>query len=140
MQYSTSNWGRWKPKRGRKVTLKELPAALAAHDRAQAASDEIRKPLGLDPVPENATVVAWRARLAGTDAKPQSVTAASRPVDLGELTNVRRKRDAYQARVNRELAAMIVHLRGTGTSMRSIADALGMTREGAYQFVKRAAA
>ena len=56
-------WKRPAPPSTLRVEL--IPAALAAHERAQAESDAIRAKAGLPPVPENASVQAWRERLNG---------------------------------------------------------------------------
>lgn len=60
--------------RGRKLPVRDIPAALAAHDRAQAVSDEIRLVIGPwtaagelpehRRVPENHSIRTWRERLA----------------------------------------------------------------------------
>lgn len=56
----------------RKLTIKEIPSALAAHDRAMEASTEIRRELGLEPLNENGIVKEWRARLAEHELKRTS--------------------------------------------------------------------
>lgn len=44
--------------------LDRIAAALAAHDRAQEASDAIRARAGLPPVPESISARRWRQKLA----------------------------------------------------------------------------
>jgi hypothetical protein len=60
----------WNPTKPEPIALDEIPRALAAHDRAQAASDEIRAERALPPVPENSTVREWRRRQAEAERAP----------------------------------------------------------------------
>jgi hypothetical protein len=53
-----------KPK---KLPTARIPAALIAHDHIQSVSDVLRQRVGLAPVAENQTVVAWRTRVGGED-------------------------------------------------------------------------
>jgi hypothetical protein len=85
MKPAPMSWGDWRPPTPRKILpLREIPAALAAYDRARAASDEIRLVLGPwtadgrlpdhRRVPESSTIAAWRAELAnGNGSRAPSV-------------------------------------------------------------------
>ncbi len=61
---------RWVPSKARALELAEIPDALAAHDRAQEASDAIRIPRGLTPVLPSLSIIEWRRRLAEAEAEP----------------------------------------------------------------------
>lgn len=118
-------------KRGRKLRLDEIPAALAAHDRAQAASDAIRKPLGLEPVPETQSVIAWRQRLA-QPARRKVSTNGDDPLEaIGKAQKARKR--AESALVNRVKAAV-----DAGVPVARCAAELDMTRQGVYKMIARA--
>jgi hypothetical protein len=54
----------------RPLSPARIPAALAASERSKAESDAIRAKAGLEPVPESATVAAWRQALNGNGGPP----------------------------------------------------------------------
>lgn len=49
----------------RKRSKKSCRAALAAHEKAQAESNRIRRRAGLAPLPENGIVQGWRRKVEG---------------------------------------------------------------------------
>lgn len=125
-----NEWGRWKPKRGRKLTLEEVGRALEAHDRAQAASDRLRDAAGLPHVPDNSVVRAWRERLANGPAPRKSTTADDPMAEIVKAVQARKRAES------RVLAA--VHAaKNAGVPVSSMSNELGMTRQGVYAMLAR---
>jgi hypothetical protein len=66
-------------KRPLNLTVAEAAAAVAAHDRIQAISDEIRARYGLAPIPEGTWMAGWREKAKG---KPRSKRTKAAPAEL----------------------------------------------------------
>jgi hypothetical protein len=115
-----------------KQSRAKINAALAAHDRIQAESDEIRERHGLPPVPENETVLAWRAKVGAAPAKVLSPAAQA-----AELAKRRRKLKRDSEELDREIAALAVS--GELPAAR-LARALGVTRQRIHQVARAATA
>jgi len=120
-----------------KMNADQLRAALAAHDRIQAISDEIRARHGLQPVPENTIRQAARARLAMLEAKAAAkptrakagptLTAEQR---LEAIAARRRKLARDRAECDQELAELA---RSRAVGVTRIAERVGVTRQAIYQ-------
>jgi len=102
-----------------------IATALAAHDRIQAISDEIRGRHGLPLVPEAPRVMAWRAKVGPVKVQSLAERAAA-------LAASRAKLERDRVKVDRELAALAEEARGTREVTR-IADLLGLSRQRLYQ-------
>lgn len=129
--YSVSpgqNWGSWKPKKGRKLKLAELPGALAAHNRAQKESDRLRDAAGLERVPENQSVLEWRRRLESGDPGRVRTSTAAPAEPMEEL----RKAIAARARADARISRTLEEAREAGIAVSELASALGVTRQAVY--------
>jgi len=73
----------------KRLPPERIPAALAAHDQIKAESDAIRTAAGLVPLPESATVAAWRQRLNGNGNTRDPLDAV--------VDRIKRIRDTYPA-------------------------------------------
>ncbi|MBS1863029.1 MAG: hypothetical protein JSS68_15110 [Actinobacteria bacterium] len=110
----------------RRMNRAQLTNALAAHDRIQAISDEIRRRHGLAPVPENVIVREARARLAAFKA-PRVLSPSEA---LAELVKRRQKLDREREAFDADLLALI---RSGEVPKAMIARAMGITRQRVYQ-------
>jgi hypothetical protein len=135
----------WKPKRGRKLTLDEVERALAAHDRAQVVSDEIRLTMGPwtaeGSLPDhrrvtNSVVETWRARMAERETKRTAPRAVSTTVDASPLDEVA-KAAAARKRAESRVARAVRQAKEAGVSVAEVASQLGMTRQGVYAMLAR---
>jgi hypothetical protein len=95
--------GGWKCQAAPPLPLSKIPAALAAHDRAQETSDTIKLVMGpwaadgslpeRRRVPENATVIEWRRRLAEETARRPDALGAI----IGQIERLRANLPAESA-------------------------------------------
>jgi len=123
-----------------KMGREPLEAALAAHDRIQAISDEIRARHGLPIVPESPRIMAARSRLLqlqskgsrkapskARKAKPRELTPDERLKAVAERRSELRKalaettREVCELRDSKEVPVTV------------IASALGVKRQAVYQ-------
>lgn len=102
-------------------------AALAAHDRIQAVSDEIRARHGLKPVPESDMVKRWVAKVSGSKKAPRTLAERA-----SALAASRVKLERERAKVDRELAEIAAAVKGTG-EVTKVALVLGLSRQRLYQ-------
>lgn len=125
-----------------KMPADQLEQALAAHDRIQAVSDEIRTRHGLPLVPESPALMAARGRLVQLreKGKGKRVTASKRrTVKARELTPDERLAAVAARRVQlrRELAESdreVCELRDSkAVGVSKIAKRLGVSRQAVYQ-------
>ena len=107
----------------------DIEAALAAHNRIQATSDEIRERHGLPPVPENEAVRSWRARLAASPTKaPTKLMTPEQRLDA--IAKRRGKLARERGECDRELAELA---RSRELGVTRIAEGVGVTRQAIYQ-------
>ncbi len=123
-----------------KMPADQLEQALAAHDRIQAISDEIRGRHGLPIVPESPGIMAARGRLVQLRAKaPKVKRSKARTVKAAELPPSERLQAVTRRRVQlrRELAESdreVVELRDSkAVPVSKIAAKLGVSRQAVYQ-------
>jgi len=119
-----------------KAGRERVEAAIAAHDRIQAISDEIRTRHGLEPVAESEIVQSWRLRLLELNSKPSKsrkskpatvLTPTERLADLSKRRRQhRREGDALDAELRELIASREI-------PMQEIALAVGLTRQRVYQ-------
>jgi hypothetical protein len=116
----------------RKLKVADIPAALAAHDRAQEASDRIRTAAGLARLPENRVICEWRKRLAEKgSARPRKVAGDVSPIaELEAAVAARKRADARLRKAVRDA-------RDAGESLQRVADALGVSRQAVHAQLSR---
>ncbi len=109
-----------------KLSKAQLADAVAAHDRIQALSDDIRKRAGLEPVPESRALVEARERLSGS-----KVARELSPADmLAELVKRRRMLETARKAFDKDLAALAA---GGQVGVSMIARSLDLSRQRVYQ-------
>jgi hypothetical protein len=120
-----SRAGNTMPKRKHRV---DIAAALEAHDRAQAASDEIRCRAELDPLPANGVIAEWRSK-----PPPKASRASAAESPLEEIA----KAAAARKRAETRIARAVRQAKEAGVSVADVASQLGMTRQGVYAMLAR---
>lgn len=125
----------WQTKANRsrnRETLKrpvaDIAAALEAHDRIQAISDQIRARHGLAPVGESRRVSVLRERVGGyvPDALPSLAERAK------ALAASRVKLELQRQKINAEMTQLASAVKGTREVTR-VARVLGVSRQRLHQ-------
>lgn len=119
-----------------KAPDKRIETALAAHDRLQAISTEIRGAAGLEPLPEGEAVQAWRGRLALLESKPKAkprkaakCKAELSPSDwVAEIARRRRQLERERLAIDAEIAGACLCEVGSGLAHRGGAGHLAPAR------------
>jgi hypothetical protein len=135
-----------------KMKREQLEAALLAHDRIQAVSDEIRARAGLPPVPENSITKGARDRLAllvakdaakGSKRKPSRATSAAvssgSPRDALTPDALEAWRQKHEREAEEIRAAAVAMFRERVAGATRIGKALGVKRQRVYQLADAAA-
>jgi hypothetical protein len=136
-----------------KMNREPLEGALAARDRIQAVSDEIRARAGLPPVPESPHMMRVRGRLGELVAKdagkrkrkPSRATSAAAAASSGsprdaltpDALEAWRQQHEREAEEIRSAAVAMFRERVAGATR--IGKALGVKRQRVYQLADAAA-
>lgn len=123
-----------------KMTLPQLEARLAAHERIQAISTQIRERVGLPPVPENAITEGVRGRLAMLQAKAvkpkvkrAKVTDVLPLTPEQELDAIKAAREKRRAAEQQDSDRIAVLARSRALPVAQIAARVGVSPQAIYQ-------